>query len=377
MENSTNFDTKEEIKNQDDLYEKELKDFALYFASRVNRTDKTVKLDDVTDIIEKRDEILIKKTNVTITQRDEMWKSVMAKEKEKYEKEIDRLLNNNNTTTKPDQKGTGKRFNQGKTRVDLLPADAVLKTAQVFTYGAKKYGERNWEKGMKWSNVLSSLERHFQAIKLGQDYDKETGFLHIDHILCNAMILSHYYENYMEGDDRLQPYTKHPKIGLDIDEVLADFIPAYNKKFNLKEDVESWNFDPKIKERLSSLKDDDEFWLNIPPKIKPSDIPFEPACYITARSCKKEIVEKWLYDNGFPHAPVYVVGVDGSKVECARKQGIEWYVDDRHSNFVEMNEAGILCFLMDASHNQRYDVGKRRIKSFKDLPLFHDNYFSV
>lgn len=268
-------------------------------------------------------------------------------------------------------KGKGKRFDKGKIRVDLLPSRAVLKCAQVFTFGAEKYGERNWEKGMKWSRVLGSLERHFQQIKMGEDYDEESGLLHIDHVTCNALFLSEYYETYLEGDDRPQPYMKHPKIGLDIDEVLADFIPHYNQKYDIKTKAESWNFDPKIKERLKDLSTDDEFWLTIPVKTQPKEIPFEPACYITSRSCKKEITEKWLHDNGFPHATVYHVGVDGSKVECAKEHKIDWYVDDRYKNFIEMTEAGILCFLWDASHNQRYSVGKRRIHSFKELPLFH------
>lgn len=58
----------------------------------------------------------------------------------------------------------GLRFNEGKTRYDLVPAFAQEQYARVLTKGAQKYAERNWERGMKWSKVIASLERHLAAI---------------------------------------------------------------------------------------------------------------------------------------------------------------------------------------------------------------------
>ena len=46
---------------------------------------------------------------------------------------------------------------------------------------------------------------------------------------------------------------------------------------------------------------------------------------------------------------------------------IDIFVDDRFDNFVELNKAGICCYLFDAPHNRRYDVGYKRIKSLKEL----------
>ena len=40
---------------------------------------------------------------------------------------------------------------------------------------------------------------------------------------------------------------------------------------------------------------------------------------------------------------------------------------ERFKNFVELNNAGICCFLFDAPHNRRYDVGYKRIKSLSEL----------
>ena len=63
------------------------------------------------------------------------------------------------------EKGTGKRFNEGKTRHDLTPPFAQEQYAKVLTMGANKYGDWNWQNGMPWSTILASLERHLQAIK--------------------------------------------------------------------------------------------------------------------------------------------------------------------------------------------------------------------
>ena len=63
------------------------------------------------------------------------------------------------------------------------------------------------------------------------------------------------------------------------------------------------------------------------------------------------------------------VEVGHSKVDIIKESGIEIFVDDRFDNFVELNKAGICCYLFDAPHNRRYDVGYKRIKSLKELPI--------
>lgn len=268
-------------------------------------------------------------------------------------------------------KDKGLRFNQGKTRHDLVPAYAQEQYGKVLTLGAVKYGERNWQNGMRWSKVLASLERHLLAVKSGEDYDKETGQLHSAHIMCNAAFLTEYYKIYPQGDDRDHTYLNTPKIGLDIDEVLCDWVGAWIKKFNLNV-PHSWYFDRHIKERFDVLREVgelDNFYLELKPIINPTDIPFEPHCYITSRPVSKDITESWLDKQGFPVRPVYCVGINQSKVEVAKQAGIDIFVDDRYENFVELNKAGICTYLLDAPHNQRYNVGHKRIKSLSELTL--------
>ena len=258
----------------------------------------------------------------------------------------------------------GLRFNNGKLRYDLVQPFAHEQMVRVLTKGAEKYAERNWERGMAWSNVIASLKRHLAAIERGEDYDNETGELHIAHLACNAHFLTAYYKIYPQGDDRPHKYLNRPRIGLDVDEVVADWTRAWVEKYNIPI-PEFWSFDPNIKEKFKELGKD--FWLNIKPKIDPKDLPFEPTCYITSRPIPTEWTEEWIHKSGFPIAPVYTVDINHSKVDIAKNEEIDIFVDDRYENFVELNKAGICTFLMDAPHNQRYDVGFKRIYNLKEL----------
>lgn len=261
----------------------------------------------------------------------------------------------------------GLRFNSGKLRYDLEHAWAREQMVQVLTKGAEKYAPRNWERGMAWSNVIASLERHLAAIKSGEDYDKETGLLHAAHVACNAHFLTAYYKIYPQGDDRPHTYLERPKIGLDIDGVIADFLGHLFTVSGLDpHEIHHWN-DPVVSKEFAKVKDNTGFWADIPALVSPEDVPFEVHAYITSRSVNEEVTKAWLSNKGFPTADLYCVGHNCSKVEVAKESGVDIFVDDKFENFVELNAAGICCFLMDAPHNQKYDVGFKRIYSLKDI----------
>lgn len=265
-----------------------------------------------------------------------------------------------------EEKFKGKRFNEGKLRFDLLPPYALQEVSKVLTFGSEKYGDDNWKKGMKWSNMMASLERHYQAFKRCEDFDSESNILHVAHLACNSLMLLEYYKIFPQGDDRFNINYQQRRIGLDIDEVIADWVKHWCNYHNL-DTPNFWNFDKDIKEKFELLKDNKEFWLSIPVKTKPEDLPFEPTCYITSRNIPKEWTEEWLQINNFPSVPVYSIGFNQSKVDIAKELNLDIFVDDRYENFIELNKNGVCCFLFDAPHNQRYDVGFKRIKSLKDL----------
>jgi len=92
-----------------------------------------------------------------------------------------------------------------KTRYDLVPADALEIVTQVWTFGASKYGDRNWEKGFAWGRLFGASCRHLWAFWRGEDADPETGLPHLAHAACSVMmLLTHQLRNIGE-DDRVQP----------------------------------------------------------------------------------------------------------------------------------------------------------------------------
>ncbi len=222
---------------------------------------------------------------------------------------------------------------------------------------------------MSWLSVVASLKRHLNAYESGEDYDPETGLLHVDHLQCNAHFLSAYYSIAPQFDDRNHSYLRNLRIGLDIDEVLCDWLGGWCERYKIDTPT-AWNFHRNIYDEFDKLEKEgilEEFMLGLKPLIKPSDMPFEPHCYITSRRITNGITEKWIDQNGFPTRPVYSVPPNSSKVEIAKREKIDIFVDDRFENFVELNNAGICCYLMDAGHNQRYNVGYKRIKSLKEI----------
>lgn len=270
-------------------------------------------------------------------------------------------------------KGKGLRFNKGKLRYDLVQPQAFEDFVRVLTDGAEKYFDRNWENGLSWTSVLASLKRHIAAIEKGEDYDPESGRLHIAHAACNVHFLNAFYYIFPQGDDRPKKFLNLPKIGLDVDGVIADFTHAWTTVYpEIDPEPNSWYLDRKIRDRFNKMREDgvlDTFYLGIKPMVRPEDIPFEPHCYITSRPVSKEITEQWLDMHGFPAKPVYTVDIRTSKVEAAKVAGIDIFVDDAYENFVELNKSGIFTYLFSAPWNERYAVGHMRVNTLSELPI--------
>ncbi len=264
--------------------------------------------------------------------------------------------------------GTGERKNKGKLRYDLIPSFANQELARVLTKGAEKYADNNWRGGMTWLSVIASMKRHIAAFEAGEDIDPETGCYHTAQIQCNASFLTEFYRIFPQGDNRLHKYLQKVRIGLDVDEVLAGFVSAYMRTFEMEKEPEFWSFCPELPNRLKSLSA--EWWLALKPITDPSELGFEPVCYITSRVISSEVTTAWLNNNRFPFAPVFTVKTPEEKLAIAKEQKLDIFVDDNYSTFVQLNKAGICCFLMDAAHNRRYNVGHKRIKSLSELTKY-------
>lgn len=96
----------------------------------------------------------------------------------------------------------GNRFNDKKLRWSLISWKALEPLVQVLMFGAEKYDDHNWRKGLKYTETCESLQRHLNSFLEGEDNDKESKLSHVGHILCNAMFLSYMTLFRKDLDDR-------------------------------------------------------------------------------------------------------------------------------------------------------------------------------
>jgi 5'(3')-deoxyribonucleotidase len=286
---------------------------------------------------------------------------------------------------------SARRYTDGKIRYELIPNEFKEALAKVYTIGAEKYtlrdekgnitedGANNWRKGLGWKQTLGAIYRHLEKFERGEDYDydypkelldKYGPSLHLANAAWGISTLITQYKIHPQLDDRIHPYLSTKRIALDIDDVLADWAGEWAKLHGIQRPT-SWAFDRAIMQKFDAMQYHgtlEDFYANLPVLTRPEDIPFEPVAYVTSRPVPSAITEAWLDKNGFPAAPVYTVGLHGTKVEVLRDiVKADIFVDDRWDNFLELNKAGIFTYLFDAPHNTRYDVGHRRIFNLKDL----------
>jgi len=106
---------------------------------------------------------------------------------------------------------SGIKFDGDKLRYDLIPVIPMALVAEVYTIGAKKYADRNWEAGIDFDRILGAIERHFQQYKAGEKVDREDGQHHLASVVWGALCLMEFERTRPEFDkrnDRNKPLTK-------------------------------------------------------------------------------------------------------------------------------------------------------------------------
>ena len=128
----------------------------------------------------------------------------------------------------------GKKFDEGKPELGLVPRSLIWAVGTILTFGAKKYGAHNWRKGLAWSRAYNATLRHLTAFWDGETQDLESGKSHLWHAACELAFLIEFEEKGIGHDDRYIPepiqkqlaevggnsegFAKHhgnPNIGLD------------------------------------------------------------------------------------------------------------------------------------------------------------------
>lgn len=82
---------------------------------------------------------------------------------------------------------TGKKNDQNKVPIDLIPYEGLEEIAKVLAAGEIKYGTANWANGIEIRRLLSAAMRHIGAFNAGEDFDNETQTLHLANAACNMI----------------------------------------------------------------------------------------------------------------------------------------------------------------------------------------------
>lgn len=97
----------------------------------------------------------------------------------------------------------GKKFDQDKNPIGLIPSEFEDAVAEVLKFGAKKYGNWNWTKGFDSElRLYSAIRRHLGAWHRGEDNDPESGLSHLAHASCGIMFLMLSRRYNLGVDDR-------------------------------------------------------------------------------------------------------------------------------------------------------------------------------
>lgn len=95
-------------------------------------------------------------------------------------------------------------FADKKPRWDLLPIDELAGVVDVYTAGAKKYGENRWQTLPNGVNrYMGAFFRHLTAHKRGEHFDPEDGCLHLDKCIWNMIAVRHCFL----ADNGINPNT--------------------------------------------------------------------------------------------------------------------------------------------------------------------------
>ena len=107
------------------------------------------------------------------------------------------------------QSGAVRDMHEGKGRFDLLPMCVLLRLARHYENGCKKYGDRNWEKGIPCHSFADSAMRHLVKYMDGQTDE--------DHLiaaiwnLCGLAWTEEKHPELMDIPARLETSEPQPK----------------------------------------------------------------------------------------------------------------------------------------------------------------------
>lgn len=103
--------------------------------------------------------------------------------------------------------GGGRKDDTGKPDLSLIPRVALVKCAEAFMVGEKKYSRYNYCAGMAASRVVAALQRHAASWFDGEETDSKDGQHHLGSVMACAAMLLRMQELGTLDDDRFRPQT--------------------------------------------------------------------------------------------------------------------------------------------------------------------------
>jgi hypothetical protein len=94
-------------------------------------------------------------------------------------------------------------MHEGKGRFDLLPMCVLMRLAKHYENGSRKYGDRNWEKGIPCHSYADSAMRHM--CKYMDGYDDEDHLISAIWNLCGLAWNEEKRPDLMDIPSRLDP----------------------------------------------------------------------------------------------------------------------------------------------------------------------------
>jgi len=113
----------------------------------------------------------------------------------------------------------GKKNDSGKAPIHFLTREFLEGVAQAQAFGAKKYGDYNFCKGLAYTRLLDAAMRHLMAFTWGENNDNESGESHLSHAAANINMLMYTIKNHPELDDRYKEPNQNLTIFTTEDEI--------------------------------------------------------------------------------------------------------------------------------------------------------------
>lgn len=111
------------------------------------------------------------------------------------------------------------KHDSNKSRLDLLPPDALDFVGRVLGFGADLYAAENWRKCRNPQRYIGPILRHTLQHQGGQFTDSESGLPHLAHAACSALFALDLYLKLGQGsygknmDERFNYFALVEKTG--------------------------------------------------------------------------------------------------------------------------------------------------------------------